>query len=264
MQSDYHKEFETLIRSISHSRQSWQAFSDFVEISAISLFQPFNRKEEREKRYLEIVGRYDREEVQTFCRLLAITVAALEESKCDFLGEMFMRLELGSHFSGQFFTPFQVCQMMGSMILADKDVELEKNGFITVMEPCVGAGAMVIGLAQAMMEKGINYQRCLHVTAVDISPTAAQMAYMQLSLLHIPAIVYIGDSLTMEMRESFVTPAHIMGFWGQRLKENKAGVIKPDPAQARDEPPIKEVPEIKEPAYPIIKPDRPIQPSLFA
>lgn len=76
---------------------------------------------------------------------------------------------------------------------------------------------MVIALAEAMHERGMNYQQQLHVTAVDIDERAAHMAYVQFSLMHIPATVYVGNTLTMEIRERWDTPAHILGGWDFRL-----------------------------------------------
>jgi hypothetical protein len=70
------------------------------------------------------------------------------------------------------------------------------HGFVTAMEPACGAGSMVIALAEAMRNLGINYQRHLHVTAIDIDPRAIHMAYVQFSLLHVPAHLMVGNSLS--------------------------------------------------------------------
>lgn len=51
----------------------------------------------------------------------------------------------------------------------------------------------------------------MHVTAIDVDPRAAHMAFVQFSLLHIPATVIVGNSLTLETREYWFTPAHILG-----------------------------------------------------
>jgi hypothetical protein len=47
---------------------------------------------------------------------------------------------------------------------------------------------------------------------------AAHMAYVQLSLLGIPGIVVVGDTLRMESRAVWYTPAHIVGGWSRRLR----------------------------------------------
>ena len=76
---------------------------------------------------------------------------------------------------------------------------------------------MVIALAQTMRDIGHNYQRHLHVTAIDVDPRAIHMAYVQLSLLHIPAHLMVGNALSGEIQDHWFTPAHILGGWTARL-----------------------------------------------
>jgi len=51
---------------------------------------------------------------------------------------------------------------------------------------------------------------------VDIDPVAAMMCYIQLSLMHIPAIVATGNSLTVEIKQEMATPAFVLGRWQNR------------------------------------------------
>ena len=44
------------------------------------------------------------------------------------------------------------------------------------------------------------------------------MAYIQFSLMHIPAVVYVGNTLSMEMHDVFYTPAHFTGLWDSKLR----------------------------------------------
>ncbi|EJE6497691.1 SAM-dependent DNA methyltransferase, partial [Salmonella enterica] len=81
---------------------------------------------------------------------------------------------------------------------------------------------MVIALAQEMQDAGINYQQHLHVTAIDVDPRAVHMAYVQFSLMHIPAVVIVGNSLTLEEREHWYTPAHVLGGWNMKLARRGA------------------------------------------
>jgi len=71
-----------------------------------------------------------------------------------------------------------------------------------------------------MRDEGINYQQQLHVTAIDIDATAVHMAYIQFTLLHIPAIVVHGNALAPDKQWScWVTLAHVMGAWDRRLRQ---------------------------------------------
>jgi hypothetical protein len=76
---------------------------------------------------------------------------------------------------------------------------------------------MVIALARALIEEGINYQQALHVTAIDRDIIAVHMAYVQCTLLHIPAVVLHGDTLRGETYSVWRTFAHVMGLWDMRL-----------------------------------------------
>lgn len=47
------------------------------------------------------------------------------------------------------------------------------------------------------------------------------MAYVQFSLLHLPAVVVVGNALTLEEREHWFTPAHVLGGWTGRLQRDR-------------------------------------------
>ncbi len=183
------------------------------------------QSERREKRYLEIVKRYNKEELATFPQIFGEVTMALEAAPQDILGATFHELELHNKARGQFFTPYELCQIMAKINVGtaeDLQAIIDKNGYVTAQEPAVGAGATIIALAEAMKDLGVNYQEHLHVTAIDVDPRAVHMAYVQFSLMHIPAHVIVGDTLRLEFREDWYTPAHIMGFWSGRLAADRA------------------------------------------
>lgn len=216
-----------LLRANAQRHSLHRVFSDFCEMSAIAISNAVDRIqfEAREARYLQIAGAYDKDELQRFAQMLGCVTLSLEAQRCDFLGRLFMSLELGNHFAGQFFTPFEVSSLMARMSLHDLTPEMisECGGFVTLCEPACGAGSMCIAFADAMVERGLNYQACAHVTAVDVDATAVHMAYIQLSLLHLPAIVVHGNSLSLEIRGHWATPAHILGGWDRRLQNRAVG-----------------------------------------
>ncbi|MBE0317765.1 N-6 DNA methylase (plasmid) [Xanthomonas citri pv. punicae] len=145
---------------------------------------------------------------------------AMQAEPGDVLGAVFGQLELSNTWRGQFFTPFELCRLMARLQIGDgADVRaiIDREGYVSASEPACGAGAMIIALAEAMHDAGINYQRHLHVVAVDVDPRAAHMAYVQFTLLHIPAVVIVGNTLAMEEREHWYTPAHVLGGWSGRL-----------------------------------------------
>lgn len=229
--SDARAEFKRLLRTLSHAKAPWQVFRDFCELAALSIANsmggPFIDPK-REERYLRIIGTYDaaKGEHDALGRMLACVVVGLDgEEPPDFLGSVFMELDLGSHWAGQYFTPMPVCRMMAEMT-ADADALraiVAERGFVRVSEPAAGSGAMVIALSATMRAHGFNPQRQLYVEAVDVDATACHMAFVQLALLGLPAIVWHGNALTLDMHESFTTPMYHLGGWVWKLRRAQPG-----------------------------------------
>lgn len=210
-----------LFESIANRYSTWQVFTDFLELGAIAFSNAVDlaQRDEREKAYLRTIGKYAPDEQKLFPQILGALTLALEDEKTDVLGQVFMELNLGNKWAGQFFTPQDIADMMALMAIdkAFAGAEIRKKGYITLSEPAVGGGAMVIGACKALLAAGINYQKHLHVTAVDVDEKAVHMAYLQLSLLHVPAVIVHGNTLSLQEWGTWYTPAHIMGGWSSRL-----------------------------------------------
>src|SRR5919202_3922819 len=226
---DYLATLEHAIRQLSYSQHLFTTFRHFVEMSAIAfsnVADPIN-KDAREAQYLAIVKQYKPEAVQKFPELLGMLVACLEQESTDVLGVLYHRLELHNEQSGQFFTPYPICLAMAKMLVHDAKHLVEEQEFIRAHEPCVGSGAMVIALAQALREEGINYQQYLHVTAIDLDILAVHMAYVHCTLLHIPAIIVHGDILRAQTYSVWRTFAHVMGLWDAKLAREPRRLPRP-------------------------------------
>lgn len=223
--SDHKREFGKLIELNARRHRKHEVFRDFCEMSAIALSNAVDlfQREKREARYMQIVQRYERDEVLRFSEMLAHVVEDLEAGFSDVLGSLFMQLELGDHWKGQFFTPYEVSYLMSSIVMGDVRAEVEKKGFLLLNEPAIGGGAMMIAAADSMLKQGVNYQQHLHVTGIDLDETACHMAYIQLSLLHIPAIIIHGNALwpSEQTYGHWVTPAHVMGRWDAKLEKRR-------------------------------------------
>lgn len=116
------KEFMNIFHELCYSRQPWEVWSDVVTMMACSIANAAGRTEgrheKREKEYAECLKRVG--SVEKPAQLFAAVVNALEEDpEQDFLGQMYMGLNLGSHWKGQFFTPYNVCRMMAEMNFGD-------------------------------------------------------------------------------------------------------------------------------------------------
>lgn len=244
MSNPHQKELVKLLRAQNYRHNMHTVFSDFVEMAAIALANPLDLAQaaKREARYMQIIGKYEADEQKRFPQAFGELVEALECGPADVLGAVFGELEQGNARAGQFFTPFEVCRLMARITVGD-GVEMRERiaerGFVTASEPACGAGGQVIALAEAMTDAGINYQQHLHVTAVDVDARAAHMTFLQLSLLHVPAAVVIGNTLTLEVREQWLTPAHVLGMWDAKLRRGYAlgSTMDAAPPVALVEPP---------------------------
>ena len=217
---DYLKEFTAKIQSLDRSRSPHEVFKDFLTLSAYSLAQPFYRSEEIELKYKYISSKYTKEQAEEFPKLLAFLVSALEKQHQDFLGEVFMQMNLGNAVNGQYFTPYRVSKMM-SKLTGIHVKKYANSEIMTLCEPCCGSGAMIIAFAECLLEQDINYQHCLYVEATDIDEMCYKMAYIQLSLLGIPAKVIWGDSLSMRYNEVLYTPFFFLVIFNKNLKTEK-------------------------------------------
>lgn len=223
MKTERLKTIVKLFETCRYKHDLYAVFSDWCECAAISMSNAVDlrQRDKRETRYLEIVRKYDRPALETFPQIMGEITMAFEDGPQDYLGQVFHALELHNTARGQFFTPYPLCQMMARMLIGtpnELNRTINRRGFMVAQEPAVGAGAMIIALAEAMKAAGYNYQQCLHVTAVDIDRRAVHMAYIQFSLMHIPAVVIEGDSLAMKFREEWSTLAHVMGGWRWKLQ----------------------------------------------
>lgn len=214
-----------------HRHGIYQVFSDFLTLAACSLSNAIDRRfyDEREKQYMDTIKRYSKEEADKFPHMLALLVQAFEPlpgvvAYRDVLGELFMALELGNQWAGQFFTPYSLCLLKAQLVLGDADslrADIQRHGFVRAMEPAVGGGALVIATADAFQRLGINYQEHLHFSCIDVDIKAVHMAYIQLTLLHIPAVIVHGNTLSAEEWARWYTPAHLLGLWDMKLRRER-------------------------------------------
>ena len=128
---------EHAIRTLAYSHHTFTVFRHFVELSALSLSNvadPIN-KAAREEQYLSIVKQDRPKDFQQFPPLLGILATSLESEPTDVLGRLYHRLEIQNHQTGQFFTPYPVCQAMAKMLVHDAKHLVEEQEFIRAHEP---------------------------------------------------------------------------------------------------------------------------------
>lgn len=219
--------FVKFIQQMGAKHSTWKVFEDFLALSAISISNSVIPNKEREQQYLDIAKSYNAEEMDHFAQMLADLVNSLESEVqygrlTDVLGAVFHELELHNKYHGQFFTPQCICDFMGLISFGqDKQnccPEIETRGYLEVGEPACGSGAMILGFANAMRDSGYNYCANMVATCTDIDIKCVHMAYLQLSLYGIPAVVVHGNTITVKEWSHWYTPVYVLNRWDWRRK----------------------------------------------
>lgn len=222
MIKEHQKELCKDIRNLGYKYGTSKVFCDFLECVAIAVSNSVDplHWEKREKRYCEIMKSYtELEERQKLADMFVTLVNAFEENITsgsgpeDVLGPVFHELELHNEYNGQFFTPQSLSDMMSAATEGNCKKTIEEKGYVSICEPTCGSGVMVLSFAKSMMSAKYNYSQQLVVSATDIDIKCVHMAYLQLSLYGIPAVVTHGNTLTLEEWSRWYTPIYLIDNW---------------------------------------------------
>lgn len=227
--------FDTLCRG---SKSRFQVWADFISCAAISISngatKPLNNTSEilhsvwdkREQEYLNIINSYSKTEQELFPKMFACIIEELERNpEQDLLGSIYMLAELGNKNNGQFFTPYDICELMAEMSFNRKEVGaiLKKGkGYLSVNDSACGGGATLIA-ARNLYEREfhkLNWQNHVYFVGQDIDRVTAMMCYVQLSLLGCPGWIQVTNTLTNptpnfpeDAENIFFTPLYFSDVW---------------------------------------------------
>ena len=196
----YQQRIVKMLNDLAGRYSRWVIWQDFITMAAISIANTIRQPqyEAREKRYLEIAAKYDAGELERFAVMLSEVTNGLDaDPEQDFLGELFMALELGNEWRGQFFTPYHLCRAIAAIQITERTkAQIAAKGWVKVNDPACGAGALLVAFANACKAKGINYQQHVLFVAQDVDMLAGMMCFIQLSLLGCAGYVVIDNTLT--------------------------------------------------------------------
>lgn len=185
---------------------------------AISNLVDFTQYDGREEQYKQIINSYKPNEreliIQVFSKMYALLSSVVYDdgSFGDYLGEIFMRTNMANGKKGQVFTPYHISEMMARMTFGEKDIDEAKDDkILTISDPCCGSGVMSLGALDVLKSYGINYTRNCFIECSDIDIRCVHMAYLQLSLAGVPAIIKHQNTLTLETCV-WKTPAFIFQY----------------------------------------------------
>ncbi len=189
-------DFRLMIDEIARTKSSAvEVFSDFCRMVACSL-----ALQTREEEYLEVAKRYGKEELSRLSQAMGALVMEMEKKPfSDVLGPYYQEIGSKSKIEarGEFYTPPALCSMMARMVV-DPEQVIAAGKPITVSDPCVGSGGMILAVAEQFAEaKAVDL---LRVTGMDVSPLACDMAYINTTLWGIPATIVRGNTLSAEIQ----------------------------------------------------------------
>lgn len=234
--SEHRKNFTKLLNQFNaHGYNRFNVFNDWLHMFAISLSNqsdPYHLAtdkatfDQREETYKRIISKYKPELQELFPQMCAEIVLECESycpnDFCDVLGELFHSLEFTDSWTGQFFTPQDVCNAMGRIQFSNVDTLktwIDEKGFISVDDPASGGGALILGAANAMTYHGFNPQKQMLSVCNDIDARCVHMCYVQLSLYGLPAIVQRQNSLSLEVFDKpWFTPIFVLDGWTMKTR----------------------------------------------
>lgn len=150
---DIEKEFLDVFNELCIGRSSWQVWENLMSAMACALANAIDKTlptyTAREKEYAKCVEQLGGVEKLRIC--FRIVVKAFQQKPDqDFLGKLYMRLELRNHWKGQFFTSYDVCKCMAEITIQDNVQKLQNKEWISINDPACGAGATLIAMANTI------------------------------------------------------------------------------------------------------------------
>lgn len=139
--------------------------------------------------------------------MLADLTRLLLENPKDYLGTIFMELNLGKHFNGQFsLHPIFANLWQKSHLMMVLRKQLPKRLLLGCR---TGVRFRCDGIGNCPMSENRGYKQLggkLYIEATDIDPLCVSMTFIQLSLLGLSVKVIHGNSLTQEVFETWDSP----------------------------------------------------------
>ena len=89
------RQFISVFRDTARSLRRWEVFSDFITLAASELDMARIRTPENIEQSRKICAKYSESDISNLHTLFCLMVCALEAKFHDFLGAIFMELELG-------------------------------------------------------------------------------------------------------------------------------------------------------------------------
>lgn len=224
--SQHLKEMHKLLELFRPGQGAREAFDFFLEYWALEMrCKSLTATKDQYERLESLTRSMSKKEFEIGVEATSLLFSMFESEMNrsgpkDLLGELYMSLGMSSKGSGQYFTPPVLAELMAIISLGDAKSLLERKGFLSTIDPHVGSGCLLCAFAKmAYQTSKVNYQTELYLEGIDIDMRCVWMSYIQLSLYGIPARIFHGNSMTMELYSEWPTLMYIIGNWKMRIKK---------------------------------------------
>lgn len=233
------------IADITHGRISRpETFSDFLAYCALTLSvrtDPVHTKD-RHAGLERLKNNYKGAEWQGFHEgFVALCGAAAQNTDRGQFGDFFAwpYTKIGARNKAlkQDFTPDDLAHLIAAITFG-QNIVLPEEGFFTIGDQACGSGTLLLAAAGHFASLGFNPSEHLVVQAADLDMRCVHMAYLNLALHGIPAVVVRGDTITLEEYDRWYTPAYLWGRWIWRapMPFGKSGHVSDEMLKQADEP----------------------------
>lgn len=186
------KRLEKVMSKLAYRHHLSQVFDDMMEM-AICAFS-WGKMEDR---YMELIKRYTRDELELFGQALGAMLLDYEDCSSgdgawdDVLGNFFESTSSGAQASrmGQFFTPVSVCNMMAQIVQG----EIKEDS--TVCDPACGSGRNLIAHSRLNID---NRMKCFYY-GMDLDRRCVNMTVLNMLMYGMKGIVIHMNTLSLEI-----------------------------------------------------------------
>ena len=217
--SSFKKSFQKLCEK-KHLSEAWRMF---VYMTAWEIADHCGNQNQH--LYNEYWNYYKQlNEVEHKALLELMGIAQLQFSKDpyhDWLGEMYMAEGLADKKNkSQFFTPRDLSRLAAKLSMGTKEdiqKEIDKKGYISLSDDCIGAGSMPLAALEELDRMGFDPKTDVRLWGRDNSEMVLLQAYIQLSLAGAAGYLILGDTLTLKNEYALWTPQMLSDVWQARI-----------------------------------------------
>ena len=241
------------LEKIDPSRTMPEKWRDFLTLASCAhknaaLPQHSEQWRANETKYMDVVERYKaknrREDITGYAEALGSLTLAVARTGDDTLGRLHMEIAPNTNL-GQFYTPYSVAQLMAKMSMGSlKEEQLEKldngSGYLDMSDPACGAGVMALATIDEFENQGVDPRKHLRAYLTDVDERACDMAFLNMALRGIPAVITHGNTISGEVFGRSMTAPYVNARYEDLMQKREAvnvqagGLFEPKFSTGRD------------------------------